>query len=193
MTTYFFDTSALVSRYHDRTGTARVDEIIEDGESDVVVSTLAVIETVSAMRRTYNRGDVSHSEMEQLIGVFSREALAEFVLVPLEESVMTFSFDLVLKDDLRTLDSLQLSAGVALHEDAGAVFVTADRNLASIARKEGSTPSFPVKRTIEVDSRRTGPGPSAGDGRWFRISKHLFEMRTISCLLLRCADSGRTA
>lgn len=86
------------------------------------------------MRRTYNRGDVSHSEMEQLIGVFFREALAEFVLVPIEESVMTFSFDLVLKDDLRTLDSVQLSAGVALHEDAGAVFVTADRNLASIAR-----------------------------------------------------------
>jgi len=147
MTTYFFDTSALVKRYHDEPGTARVDEIIENKESDVVVSTLAVIETVSAMRRKYNRGDVSHSEMEQLVGVFFREALAEFVLAPIEESVMAFSFDLILNDDLRTLDSLQLSAGLALHEDAGAAFVTADRDLASIARERGLDTVVPGQTT----------------------------------------------
>jgi hypothetical protein len=34
VTTYFFDTSALVKRYHGEAGTARVDELLYDSESE---------------------------------------------------------------------------------------------------------------------------------------------------------------
>jgi len=43
----FFDTSALVKRYYEEPGTQTVDELIENDRT-VVISSLAVIETLSA-------------------------------------------------------------------------------------------------------------------------------------------------
>jgi predicted nucleic acid-binding protein len=106
VTAYFFDTSALVKRYHEEPGTERVDAIIEDGDTEIIVSSLLIVETASAFRRKYNRNEISEVELNESIGVFFREALDAFVIVPLEESLLTFSFDLILEDDLRTLDSL---------------------------------------------------------------------------------------
>lgn len=97
-----------------------------------------MIESVSAFRRKYNRGEISESEMEQLIGVFFREALDRFVILPMEESLLNSSFELVLQDDLRTLDSLQLSAGLSLAREVDdVVFVTADEELADIGERHG--------------------------------------------------------
>lgn len=37
MTSYFFDTSALVKRFHDESGTEQVDEIITDEDNESIV------------------------------------------------------------------------------------------------------------------------------------------------------------
>lgn len=132
----FFDTSALVKRYHEEAGTQRVDELIE-GEDTVVISSLSVIEVVSAFRRKYNRDAISEGAMNRLLGEFFEEALDEFIIVPMEESVMGFSFTLVLQDDLRTLDSLQLSAALSLQPDGNVRFVSADEELVAVARERG--------------------------------------------------------
>jgi len=129
----FFDTSALVKRYHEEPGTERVDELIE-GEQTVVISSLSIIETVSAFRRKYNRDQITEKRMNKLLSSFFREALDDFIVVPLEESVLQFSFDLVLENDLRTLDSLQLSAALSLHTaDEPVRFVSADADLVAVA------------------------------------------------------------
>lgn len=121
MTSYFFDTSALVKRFHDESGTETVDQIITDEDNEVIVSSLLIVETLSAFRRMYNREEISESEMKELTSTFFNEALESYVIVPMEESLLTFSFDLVLEDDLRTLDSLQLSAGLSLDDDLDGV------------------------------------------------------------------------
>lgn len=139
MEVLFFDTSALVKRYYEESGTARVDELIE-GDEPVVITSLTVIETISAFRRKYNRTEIGEDAVNKLLAAFFEEALAEFVILPMEESIQQFSFDLVLEDDLRTLDSLQLSAALSITADDVAVsFVTADSELASVARTRGLT------------------------------------------------------
>lgn len=138
MGTYFFDTSALVKRYNQEPGTGQVDSLLDDESNDIVISSLAVIETVSAFRRKYNRDEITESEMDQSIGVFFRESLDDFVILPLAESLLTFSFHLILEDNLRTLDSLQLSTGLRIDNDLdSATFVTADERLADIGRGRG--------------------------------------------------------
>ena len=137
MTILFFDTSALVKRYAEEPGTQRVDELI-DGDERVLISSLSIIETVSAFRRKYNRDQLTAERMNTLLAAFFREALDDFVIVPLEESVLQFSFDLVLEHDLRTLDSLQLSAALSLQTDDDPVrFVSADAELVAAARDNG--------------------------------------------------------
>lgn len=55
--TYFFDTSALVKRYYEESGTDAVDSIIDDGGA-IVITSLSVIEAVSAFRRKQNTDDI---------------------------------------------------------------------------------------------------------------------------------------
>lgn len=95
----FFDTSALVKRYYLEAGTEAVDDLIES-EASVVISSLSVIETVSAFRRKHNRDELSEAEMNRLLSEFFREALGEFLIVPLEKSLLQFSFQLAVDDDL---------------------------------------------------------------------------------------------
>lgn len=132
----FFDTSALVKRYCDETGTEVVDELIESEETTVVLTSLSVIESVSAFRRKYNTDDVSREVVNELIASFFREALSEFLLLPMEESLFEDSFELILEDDLRTLDSLQLSAALALTDEIeDLTFVCADGDLVTVGEK----------------------------------------------------------
>ncbi len=132
---HFFDTSALVKRYYEERGSETVDEIVESDEVRVVISSLSVIETVSAFRRKLNTGELARTDAETLISLFFDEALDQFVIVPMEEAVLQFSFDLVLEDDLRTLDSLQLSAAMATDAEVeDLVFVCADSELVSVAQ-----------------------------------------------------------
>lgn len=134
----FFDTSALVKRYYDEPGSETVDGLVESDETKVVVTAITVIEIVSAFRRKYNREDVSETVVDELLTAFFEEALADFLIVPTEEALFSHSFDLILEDDLRTLDSLQLSAAVAVSEEVeNLVFASADRELVSVANGRG--------------------------------------------------------
>lgn len=145
MANLFFDTSALVKRYHDEPGTETVDALIEGGDG-VVISSLAIVETASAFRRKYNQGHVEKESMELLLAAFFREALEDFQIIPMEESIVQFSFDLVLDADLRTLDSLQLAAALSIGADDDTVtFVSADRALVSTAESRGLNALDPTK------------------------------------------------
>jgi len=127
----------LVKRYYKESGTETVDELIEDDRT-IVITSLTVIETISAFRRKYNRDEISKDDVNDLLAAFFEEALAGFVIVPMEESIQQFSFDLILDEDLRTPDSLQLSAALSVTtEDTAVSFVTADSDLAAVAKNQG--------------------------------------------------------
>ncbi len=144
MALLYFDTSALVKRYYEEPGTEAVDALIE-GDDTVVISSLSVVETVSAFRRKYNRTGISESRVNDLLSAFFEEALTKFVIVPMAESVLQLAFTLVLDGDLRTLDSLQLSTALGLDTDDELLrFVTADAELAAVAEANGLPVSNPV-------------------------------------------------
>ena len=141
----FFDTSALVKRYAEEPGSQRVDELI-DSDRTVVISSLAIIETVSAFKRKHNRGQLTESRMNRLLGLFFEEALEDFVIIPIEESIVSFSFELVLENDLRTLDSLQLSAAISVDTaDTEVTFVSADTELTAAATVHGLSVESPTE------------------------------------------------
>jgi predicted nucleic acid-binding protein len=132
----FFDTSALVKRYYEEDGSENVDELIEDEDSTVVITSLSIIEATSAFRRKYNQGEIEQDRMDQLLSTFFEEAIDEFVIVPIEESFMKYSFDLILTEDLRTLDSLQLSAALTVNQE-NLKFISADKKLNAVAEEQG--------------------------------------------------------
>jgi predicted nucleic acid-binding protein len=51
MPLYFFDTSALVKRYHIEAGSEKVNELFDNPEGIFVITSIAVTEFVSALAR----------------------------------------------------------------------------------------------------------------------------------------------
>lgn len=134
----FLDASALVKRYASEPGTSYVDALIDADRTNVVISATCLVEVVSGIRRKYNSGDLSKASMTERTTVFLREAFADFELVTVNEALFGFSFDLVLEEDLRTLDSLQLSAARAVATEVDELtFVCADDELVSTAAERG--------------------------------------------------------
>lgn len=65
---------------------------------------------------------------------FFAESLESFAVVPQEDAVFEFSFELILEYNLRTLDSHQLSTGLSVAKGLDELtFVTADSTLATVA------------------------------------------------------------
>ncbi|MDY6776241.1 MAG: type II toxin-antitoxin system VapC family toxin, partial [Halobacteria archaeon] len=80
--------------------------------------------------------------MNQLLSAFFEEALENFLILPLEESLTEYSFSLILTEDLRTLDSLQLSAALTVNRE-DLWFVSADRELNRVAEAQGISTQNP--------------------------------------------------
>lgn len=141
----FFDTSALVKRYADEQGTQTVDQLIETPENTIVITSLSIIEIASAFRRKHNRGEISNDQRDGLLVSFFEEATEQYIVIPVDESVFENAFDLVLEDDLRTLDSLQLAAALALPTPNPEItFVCADETLVGVAKQHGLSTNNPL-------------------------------------------------
>jgi predicted nucleic acid-binding protein len=141
----FFDTSALVKRYYEEDGSENVDELIEDEDSTVIITSLSIIEATSAFRRKHNRGEIEQERMNRLLSTFFEEAIEDFVIVPIEESFMKYSFSLILAEDLRTLDGLQLSAAITVNQE-NLKFISADKKLNEVAKEQELETHNPQKQ-----------------------------------------------
>jgi hypothetical protein len=65
----------------------------------------------------------------------------------MDEALFNRSFELILEDDLRTLDSLQLAAALSLSTDRSELrFVCVDETLVSVVRLHGLDATDPIAK-----------------------------------------------
>lgn len=133
---YFFDTSALIKRYHAEKGTESIDRIFSEEDIAIVISSICITEMVSAMNRKKEDKTISKNDLDAALSRFFQDAIKEFLILELDDGHIKDSVALVLKHGLRTLDSLQLSVAIGLRESKP-IFVCADNKLVSVAEKEG--------------------------------------------------------
>ncbi|HEY9205515.1 MAG TPA: type II toxin-antitoxin system VapC family toxin [Candidatus Methanoperedens sp.] len=133
---YFLDTSALVKRYHSEKGTAKIDELFSEDDRAIVISNISLTEMVSALNRKKEDKTISQEDLEIALSKFFHDAIKDFLVIELEGEHIKGSIILVLKRNIRTLDSLQLAVALGLKE-LKVTFVCADKKLVSVAKKEG--------------------------------------------------------
>ena len=134
---YYFDTSAIVKRYHREKGTEKIDEITE-GEDEIYFSTIGIAETISALRRLKSSKMISKGQYERITGIFFNDMEKRYVPIPFDDSNVVKAISLIEKHDLRTLDALHLSAALTI-KDTEPIFVSSDRKLLKAAQEEGFT------------------------------------------------------
>lgn len=143
MTFYFFDTSALVKRYHIEAGSANVAQILAESNSSHLISRLGLVEAVSAFALKVRDGQIEVADFT----AYRKRLLADVrkrMLNVVRVRVLQFrEADQLLQKHgcsvkLRTLDALQLATALDLRP-RGMLnhFVCADVNLCKIAAAEG--------------------------------------------------------
>lgn len=137
-TCYFFDTSALVKRYHVEIGSDKVDKVFNDEDGIFLISELAIVELASALQRKKSRGEITATDMNNTLARFAESVLRNLIVVGFRSGFIQRARDLVLKHDLRTLDAFQLAAALEF-EPLSPIFVCADDRLSDVARTVGFT------------------------------------------------------
>ena len=109
---YFLDTSALVKRYHSEKGTDKIDQIFSEDDRAIVISNITLTEMVSAINRKKEDKIISKEDQDIALSKFFHDAIKDFLVIELDGEHIKGSIMLVLKRNIRTLDSLQLAVAV---------------------------------------------------------------------------------
>ncbi len=136
ITFYFFDTSALIKRYHLEKGTNRVDQIFDSPSNAIAISNIAITETFSAFSQKLQRGEITENALNMAVSQFSTDVLERFIVIDIDNIHIAKSKEIVLTYHLRALDALQLSVASEEFSELGAVFVCSDVSLCRGAENE---------------------------------------------------------
>jgi len=140
---YFFDTSALVKFYVEESGALWVRSFT-DVESNIIhVSSLAEVETVSALTRRLNRRDINQVEFDQACDDLQQDFATQYRIVALTEAIIRSAATRARIHGLRAYDPVQLAAVLETSRIASKVeateviLVSADTELNAAAAAEG--------------------------------------------------------
>lgn len=147
MNVYFVDTSALAKRYIPEEGTDWVLRwILPDSGNVVVIGELVDVEMFSLLNRRMREGKLGLQNFNILRENFLLHQENEYLIVPLDSTVVLQARNLINKYPLRTLDAIQLACALQAVSALGVsmTFVSADNNLLAAAHAEGFVTDNPL-------------------------------------------------
>jgi predicted nucleic acid-binding protein len=143
MPRYYFDTSSLVKNYHVETGTALVQQLLGEANSEFFISRLAAVEMLSGFAGKVRTGVFSSSDYDKLRRRFLADVRRR-VVRPIR--VLNAHYQLAgeligkhaMSRQLRALDAIQLAVSPHFHRSFPIDhFVCSDQRLIDVARLEG--------------------------------------------------------
>ncbi len=143
MTAYYLDTSALIKRYVDESGSAwlraQLDPVLQPL---MIISHLLLAEMTSAFNRRVREGALSREDYTHLKHAFQSDCLNEYVIIPVNQPIMNLATELLERRPLRALDALHLATALsaqpflAPYGVTEVMFVSADDRLLAAAMAE---------------------------------------------------------
>lgn len=144
MSLAYFDTSALVKNYVQETGSARVRELLEAYE--FLCSAIAPIELHSALRRRHHHGEITRANYNSILSRVKQDRSFWQLVEPVPQ-ILAKAEEIVLRDNVRTLDAVHLASAIIIQNSIGATlpFITADERQLATAHDCGLE-TIPVVR-----------------------------------------------
>ncbi len=142
MTKYFFDTSAIVKRYHQEDGSDFIDKLFAEADIEFVISDISIIEFYSALSLKVRVGEIDEENFVSLRKLFSQDIKRElYEVAEFTNSEKLESTKLLLKyakkHSLKTLDAMQLSVVKTVSQPELKAVVCADEKFCKIIALEG--------------------------------------------------------
>ena len=108
MAVYFFDSSALVKRYAQETGTAWAQMIA--ARNYVFLARITQVEVIAAIERRKRIGTLAASDAAAAIANFRAHLSTEYAMVDISKPLLNQAADLTEIHGLRAYDAVQLAA-----------------------------------------------------------------------------------
>lgn len=143
MAAYVLDTSAVVKRYIQETGTSWVRGIADPAAFNLIyLARITDVEVTSAVVRRQRGGNLSISDAAATLQQFRRDLTRGYRLIEVTPALLAAASSLAERHGLRTYDAVQLAAAVELNAqwiaaDTGTItLVSADQELNAAAVAE---------------------------------------------------------
>ena len=150
MSKYFFDTSAIVKRYHREDGNDLIDRLFTESDAEFIISDISIIEFYSALSLKVRVGEIDEESFVSLRKLFSQDIkkkiyeVAEFTNAEkLESTKLLLKY--AKKHSLKTLDAMQLSVMKAISQTELKAVVCADEKFCKVITLE----DFPVTNPLK--------------------------------------------
>lgn len=141
---YFFDSSAIIKRYVEETGSGWVRSLCDPAAGNRLdLVTITRVEVSSALSRRCREGTVTAEDRDRLSGQFLYDCTRQYRLVDCTLLLLDLAAELCKRHPLRAFDAVQMAAAKlvnqALTENRlpALIFVSADDHLLSVAANDG--------------------------------------------------------
>lgn len=125
----FIDTSSLVKKYILENGSDKLEALLKN-VTEIVVSPTCLLEITSVLTRRQNNKSLTSDEVRWVETEVNKD-YPHFSKIIWNEDLELKSIELVQKDYLKTLDSIQLASACLAKAD---IFVTSDKVLGKAAK-----------------------------------------------------------
>jgi predicted nucleic acid-binding protein len=150
VTTYYVDTSALVKRYVDETGSNWLRTALgAEPPPSIIIVHLAVVEMTSALTRRLREGVLTTAEHAQLQNAFRSDCLNEYEIAVAVGNIIDQANRLLEAYPLRAYDAVHLATAVVANQRLvdnnlpPLIFLSSDDRLNDAASAEGLTVDNP--------------------------------------------------
>jgi uncharacterized protein len=144
MAVYFFDSSALVKRYINETGSNWVLSLCNPASNnDIVIAAIAGVEIIAAITRRTKNASISPTDSTALCDQFKLDLHAEYQVIEISDRIIDDAMNLAQAQGLRGYDAVQLAVGCAVNNLCitnnlpPTTLVSADNELNAAAVREG--------------------------------------------------------
>lgn len=150
MTTYYLDTSALIKRYVQESGTVWLQALVTPlAGHTLLTARITMVEVYSALARRRREGSVPPTACAVAAQAFAAHSIAEYDFIELDLNVISLARDLLARHPLRAYDAVQLASALIANRTLQTAslpplcFLSADNLLNAIAAAEGLTVDNP--------------------------------------------------
>ena len=144
MTIYFLDSSALVKRYINETGSHWVCNLFDPSlGNQFFIAAISGVEIVSAITRRAKNGSINFADAIATCNQFKQDFQSEYQIIQISEKIINSAINIAESYALRGYDAVQLASGRELNilcitnGLVGINFISADNSLNTAASSEG--------------------------------------------------------
>ena len=144
MAGFFCDSSAIVKRYVNETGSNFVDGLADLKSGNVILlARITRVEVAAAIARRLKKGSITTADAQNTLAAFQHDLTNSYFTVEITPVLLSVAMSLATKHALRGYDAVQLAAALEANDERIAnklpplTLVSADTDLNTVAQVEG--------------------------------------------------------